>query len=186
MESTVVMAGREENSDGGSEHRVERTFARAFVLGNTGTFVTYAIGTAVISLFWLAGAAIYAVYCVASTVAMWATVCVHCPYYGAVCPCGYSTMSTKLFRKGDTRLLATRYRLIWVYVAPSWLTPPIAAIPVLLGRFSWILLGMSVLFVVMAFIVTPLVSRVAGCCEYWRGCTVPIAGDRGSQSEVAP
>ena len=169
-----------------SEDEANRGFARAFVQGNTPTFVTYALGTVVLYLVNQLAAAIYAIYCVASTVMMWATVCVHCPYYGRVCPCGYSTAASSLFKKGDQSLLPKRYRLIWLYVAPSWLFPPFAAIPALLGQFSWVLLGMVTLFVIMAFIVTPLVSRAAGCCEFWRGCATPSAGDRSVQTEVAP
>jgi hypothetical protein len=156
----------------------EYRFPRAFFQGNTATFATYAVGVTTISLFCWPAAVIYAFYCVASTVAMWATVCVNCPYYGGVCPCGYSTMSTALFRKGDVRLMPKRYRLIWAYVAPSWLAPVFAAAPILVFQFSWFLFIAVTVFALMAFLITPAISKVAGCCEYWRGCTVPDADAR--------
>ena len=160
-------------------------FPRAFIQGNTATFATYAIGAVAISLFCWPAAVIYAFYCIASTVAMWAFVCVNCPYYGGVCPCGYSTMSTALFRKGDVRLMPKRYRLIWAYVAPSWLAPVFAAMPVLIFQFSWSLFIAVTVFALMAFLITPAISKVAGCCEYWRGCTVPAQGVEPQESRGA-
>ncbi len=183
MESTVSNASEMVSLRGESEYR----FPRAFVQGNVATFATYAIGAATIAVFCLPAALVYAFYCIASTVAIWAAVCVHCPYYGRVCPCGYSTMSTALFKKGDVRLLPKRYRLIWAYVAPSWIAPPVAAALVLTVQFSWVLAALVVVFVLMAFAVAPAVSKVAGCCEYWRGCTVPVqTDDLREQLEAVP
>jgi hypothetical protein len=170
MESPISVAARIANVTSKHEYR----FPRAFVQGNTATFATYALGAATISLFCLPAALIYAFYCVASTVAMWATVCVSCPYYGGVCPCGYSAMSIALFRKGDVSLMRKRYKLIWGYVAPSWLAPIIAAAPILVFRFSWTLFIAVSAFALMAFLITPAISKVAGCCEYWRGCVIPL------------
>jgi len=165
MDSSNMFASGEKTA----KKSLEYCFPRAFIQGNSPTFVTYALGTAVLVLFCLAGAAIYATYCIASTVAMWATVCVNCPYYGRVCPCGYSTTASSLFKKGKESTLRSRYRLIWLYIAPAWLIPPIAAAPVLCAQFSWLLLVLLVAFLTMAFVVAPTLTRVAGCCEYWRG-----------------
>jgi len=172
MESTSSVGAR--FADDASE--LKYRFPGAFIKGNTATFATYAIGAVAISLFCWSAALIYAFYCVASTVAMWATVCVNCPYYGGVCPCGYSAMSTALFRKGDTKLMAKRYRFILAYVAPSWLAPIFAAAPILVFQFSWPLFIIMAVFALMAFLITPAISKVAGCCEYWRGCAVPGEG----------
>ncbi len=180
MESSIS-AAEKKDAAGESEYR----FPRAFIQGNAATFVTYALGAVTISLFCLPAALIYAFYCGASTVAMWATVCVNCPYYGSVCPCGYSTMSAALFKKGDVRLMPRRYRLIWAYVAPSWLVPILAAAPLLLLQFSWQLFIMVAVFALMAFLITPAISEVAGCCEFWRGCTVPVEGVEPPGKEMA-
>jgi len=147
-------------------------FARVFVRANLPTFMTYALGTAAIFAFSPVAALAYALYCVASTMAMWATVCTNCPYYGRVCPCGYSAAASSLFKRGNPRLISTRYRLIWLYVAPAWLAPPLSAVPVLLFQFSWLLLFLLAAFLVMAFVVAPGLSKVVGCCSYWRGCEV--------------
>jgi hypothetical protein len=86
-------------------------------------------------------------------------------------------MSRALFKKGDVRLLPRMYRLIWAYVAPSWIAPLAAAAPVLTIQFSWSLAALTAAFALMAFAVAPAVSKVAGCCEYWRGCTEPPEED---------
>ncbi len=152
------------------DRQTVRSFARAFVAGNMATFVVYIFGT-VFMLFigWIPALA-YGLYCILSTVAMWRFVCVHCPYYGSVCPCGYSTMAATLFRRGDKRLLPRRHKLIWAFVGPSWLVPPIAGIFLLMQEFSWFIAITLLIFAILAFAVAPSVSRVAGCCEYWRGC----------------
>jgi len=161
---------------GREEHGLARTLLRA----NTATFATFALGAIALSLFCPLGAGLYALYCVASTAAIWATVCVHCPHYGGTCPAGYGAMSSALFRRGREGLLASRHRLIWVYTAPAWLAPPLAATPVLVVQFSWPLLGLVLAFLVTAFVVAPVVSRVAGCCEYWRGVPSPGFGTKST------
>lgn len=155
---------------------MNRTFARAFVVTNLPTFLTYAIGTAVVSFLSPLAAALFAVYCVASTVAMWRFVCVNCPYYGAVCPCGYSTAASVLFKKGDPSILPQRFALIWFLVAPSWTVPMLTAIPKLAVDFSWLLLSFTIAFAVVAFLLAPSLTRVVGCCDYWRGCASPAGG----------
>ena len=183
MDPSISIAADGAGTVGAYEYR----FPRAFIQGNAATFATYALGTLTIALFCLPAAAIYALYCVASTVAMWATVCVNCPYYGSVCPCGYSTMSAALFRKGDVRLMPRRYKLIWAYVAPSWLAPVFAAVPLLVHQFNWTLFVTAAVFTLMALLIAPAVSKAAGCCEYWRGCTVPIeTGDSGEPKTGGP
>ena len=183
MDPPVVLAEARQGAGFEPMAYSERGFARAFVQANTPTFVTYALGSVVLSMFCPLGAVIYAVYCVAGTVAIWATVCVHCPYYGRVCPAGYSTMSSSLLRKGREDLLARRYKLIWLYVAPSWLAPPLAASPVLLLQFSWPLFAILLAFLLMAFVVAPLLSRAAGCCDYWRGYPGPESAARRQVSD---
>jgi hypothetical protein len=81
--------------------------------------------------------------------------------------------------------MSRRYKLIWAYVAPSWLAPTIAAAPVLVFQFSWLLFMAVAVFALMAFLITPAISREAGCCEYWRGCTVPNQGGESRERQEA-
>jgi len=160
--------------------------AKVFLRSNAPTFAAYVLGTATISLFCPVGAAVYAAYCIAGTVAIWATVCVHCPYYGRVCPCGYSAMASSLFRRGDPGVLPRRHWLIWLFVAPSWLAPPLASVPVLLSGFSWTLFGFLVAFLFTAFVAAPALAGILGCCDYWRGCPAPKAAPASPSTQGGP
>ena len=155
-----------------------QSFARVFLRANLPTFTAYILGTMTLSTYCVLGAAVYALYCVASTVMMWGTVCTNCPFYGKICPCGYSVAATALFKQGNPKLISSRYRLIWVYVAPSWLVPPITTMPVLLWHFSWLPLFLVVAFIVVAYVAAPALSDVLGCCPFWRGCPI-IPGETG-------
>jgi len=150
-----------------------RTFARTFLVANSATFLTFVLGAILLAFLSPIASMAYAAYCAASTIGIWRFVCVNCPYYGAVCPCGYSTAASHLFKKGDERLLPQSFILISLLVAPSWIVPVLAAIPLLMMQFSWVLLSFTAAFATVAFALAPALTRVVGCCDYWRGCPSP-------------
>jgi len=150
-----------------------REFARTFLVANSATFLTFALGAILLAFLSPIASITYAAYCAASTFGIWRFVCVNCPYYGDVCPCGYSRAASRLFRKGDERLMPQNFILISLLVAPSWIVPVLAAIPLLMMQFSWVLLSFAVAFAAVAFALAPALTRVVGCCDYWRGCSSP-------------
>jgi len=159
-----------------------RTFTRTFLVANSMTFLTFALGAILLAFLSPIASMAYAAYCVGSTFGIWRFVCVNCPYYGAVCPCGYSTAASRLFKKGDERLLPQSFILISLLVAPSWIVPVLAAIQLLVMQFSWALLSFTAAFAVVAFALAPALTRVVGCCDYWRGCPSPKTA--GAQTDA--
>jgi hypothetical protein len=50
-------------------------------------------------------------------------------------------------------------------IVPLWFIPLLVGVPVLISRFSCLLLALIVIFAVDAFIILPLISTKHGCKE---------------------
>jgi hypothetical protein len=121
---------------------------------------------------WL-GAAGFGVYGVLGALWIILFLCPHCPSFGKwSCPCGYGVIAARLRQAGDTSRFRREFRRHIAVIVPLWIIPPVVGGWGLVRSFSWteaVLLG---LFVLDAFVVLPLVSRVHGCkdCEQREEC----------------
>lgn len=160
------------DSGEGLEEYPKRCPRSLVILDNTPTVLTYVLGTIILLFISFLASAVYVLYCFLSTVAIWRFVCVHCHYYGGVCPCGYSIVASSLFEKGDESLMTSRFKLLVVLVLPSWFAPAVTAILLLLTNFSCVLFSLFLTFIFAAFVLTPLISKRIGCriCEYREDC----------------
>ena len=143
------------------------------VADNAPAIAVYVIGAIILWLYSSIASLLYILYCILGTVAIWRFVCTHCYYYGKICPCGYGVTTAWLFRKGDETLMKNRFKYLVLLVLPSWLAPVFVGGGLLIVEFSWPIMILVVIFIIGAFIITPLVSRRLGCkhCKLQDECT---------------
>ena len=105
-------------------------------------------------------------------------VCPYCHFFDTrLCPCGYGMIASKLRTKREGADFAHKFKQHIPVIVPLWFIPPIAGGIELMRNFSWILLGLTVAFVINSYLILPLVSRRYGCASCpqketcpWMGC----------------
>jgi len=110
--------------------------------------------------------------------------CPYCPSYGKrSCPCGYGVIAAKLHRAGDPKAFAGRFRGGILPLVPLWFIPPIAALVALFYVFSWVLAILLAAFLLVGFVIIPVLSHQHGCKQCpqreacpWAGRTKPPVG----------
>ncbi len=131
------------------------------------------------SEFWrwfLAGA--YLVYGVAGAFWIMVFICPYCHFYDTrLCPCGYGIVAPWFRSKKDGADFPRQFKKHIPVIVPLWFIPLIAGVILLLGGFSWILLGLLIAFVINSHLILPYVSRKYGCATCpqkdtcpWMGC----------------
>ena len=112
---------------------------------------------------WLA-AGLYCGYCVGGALWIMRFVCPYCEHYGTrACPCGYGQIAAKLTPRQSENQFARQFRTHIPVIVPLWVIPMAAGITFYVRDRSSVMLGLLMVFVVDAFVVLPLVSRLYGC-----------------------
>lgn len=143
------------------------------LVDNIPTLLLFLIGFHIIYMISLAWAIIYLGYAFFSVVWFWARICPYCHHYGTFgCPCGYGTISARLFPKKDDRFFKKIFRKNIFIQFPNWFAPLGVAAYLLATRYSKMTLYLTIAFVFVGFIVIPLVSKLVGCrnCEIKEDC----------------
>jgi len=112
-------------------------------------------------------AGLYFAYGVAGAFWIMLFLCPYCHFYDTrLCPCGYGRIAAKLRPRKDTSLFARQFRRHIPVIVPLWIIPVVVAGGVLaIGRFGWVLLVLLIAFIVVSFVVLPLVSTRYGCAS---------------------
>jgi len=149
------------------------------IIDNLPTLAMYALGTIIIFYLNMIFAVTYVLYCVLATVWFWRFICTYCPHYDELtCPCGFSKISAKLFKKRDTKKFLTMFRRHLVIIFPAWFLPIIAAVFILMDNITIEFVSLLIAFLIVGFVIIPIVSRRYGCkdcdlrenCPWMRGC----------------
>lgn len=143
------------------------------LLDNIPTLLLFIFGFLIIDQISAISAIIFGTYALFSIVWFWAKICPYCHHYDTyACPCGYGAISPVFFKKGDTKSFVKVFkRNIWI-VFPNWFIPLGVAIYLLSARFTKELLIQTIIFIIIGFIIIPLVSKLIGCknCEINEDC----------------
>jgi hypothetical protein len=130
-----------------------------------------AFGNLVLALT-LAGA--YLIYGIAGALWIMLFVCPYCRYWNTrSCPCGYGRIAARFRCKSDVDCFSEKFKKHIPVIVPLWFIPILAGGPVLVSRFSWLLLALLIIFALDAFVVLPLVSTQHGCKECPQKDTCP-------------
>ncbi|MFC1560911.1 hypothetical protein ACFL4V_00380 [Candidatus Latescibacterota bacterium] len=123
--------------------------------------IVYAYGLTPLAL---TGAGVYLVYGVAGALWIILFVCPCCAYYASKeCPCGYGMISAKIKKKGDGNCFPEKFKRHIPVIVPLWLIPVICGGIALWSSFSWMLVGLVLVFIIESWIILPVVS-VKHCC----------------------
>jgi hypothetical protein len=162
-----------------------RVTVRQALIDNLPYMAMIALGAAIFSLsvrsspWQWALAAGYILYGVLGAVWIMLFVCPWCHFYDTdLCPCGYGRIAARLRAKREGDDFARRFRRHIPVIVPLWFLPPIAAAIALCFWFSWLLLGVLVVFALNSYVILPLVSKHYGCvncpqketCPWMGGC----------------
>lgn len=128
--------------------------------------VMYLMGAILLSLVWWPLALLYLAYCLLSNVMYMAWVCPYCGHYSlGTCTDGFHILSGRRFRPRPDTTFARQFRRNVYVMAPGWFLPPLGGLYLLVTGFTWTLLGLVVIFCVVAFWLLPEASR-----KHCEGC----------------
>ena len=115
--------------------------------------------------FWgLCTAAAYIIFAGAGTFCIILFVCPYCHYYGTrACPCGYGQIAAKFRKKRGENQFAEKFKKLIPVIVPLWIIPLISGIIFLSTEFDFLMLILTIVFVINAYIILPLVARIYGC-----------------------
>lgn len=144
-------------------NRYENFPIKKVILGNIQTFSIYIIGAIILSFLSIFISIAYFLYCLTSLIFIWKFICPHCYYFDKICPSGYGKVSAKISKKGDMKKFREKFKYLVGVVSPAWFIPLIGGIIQIAIDFSWLLLIMILIFVVIAFIILPIESKKYSC-----------------------
>jgi hypothetical protein len=106
-------------------------------------------------------AGLYIVYGIGGAFWIIYFLCPHCCFYGTnFCPCGYGKISAMMRKPVSVRDFRKMFRRHIPVIVPLWFIPPVVALS---GRYSLLLVITTGLFILVGFVILPLVSRHRSC-----------------------
>ncbi len=134
-------------------HLYENFPIRIVCLSNGVALAIYALGVYILGQFGIVIALLYGLYCLWIEMNVLRKSCVHCCYYGKVCAFGKGKLCSWIFPKGEPQKFIDR-QISWRNLIPEMMVlffPLIGGIAVLFREFSWLLIGLLALLVVLSF-----------------------------------
>jgi len=138
----------------------------SFVFGTTVlTLIIYAIGIYLIYVVEPIWAALYIIYIIALEIRLLKMGCVHCYYYGKRCAFGQGKLCALFFKKRDPKKFINKQIKMTDLIPDFFVTivPLIAGIYLLINNFSWIILGLIIVLVILGFPVTGYIRGSVSC-----------------------
>jgi hypothetical protein len=172
IQTSPPVADRESCSEGPftrSQEFIDNLPYLAMILAGSAIFW---VGISGVGWRWLS-AGLYLAYGVGGAFWIMLFVCPYCHFYDTrLCPCGYGQIASKLRSRKDGERFAEQFRKHIPVIVPLWFAPLVAGGIPLLRDFSWLLLGLLLLFTVNSFVILPVVSKKYGCarCPQKAGC----------------
>lgn len=143
-------------------------FPASIVLSSNAVALSiYALGAYVLWGLGILFPILYLLYCLWCEINVLRKSCVHCYYYGKVCGLGKGKLCSWLFRRGDPPSFVER-QVSWREIAPDMLVlifPLVGGIVLLIQSFTWLLLTMLVVLVVLSLGGNAIV-RGSFACKY--------------------
>lgn len=129
------------------------------------SFVGYIIGALILSGFGIIFSILYLVYCFGAELVVIVRSCKDCWYYGKLCGIGKGIVAPLFVKQGDTKRFADR-DISMVHLIPDFLVvifPLVGGIVLLILDFSFLLLGLIILLVILFFGGTAFIRSMLVC-----------------------
>lgn len=139
------------------------------VLSNLVGLSIYMTGAYILAGFGLWMSGLYLLYCFGLEVRLLKGHCVNCYYYGKICGFGKGKLCAWFFKQGEPRKF-TEANISWPHMLPDFMVllwPVFGAIILLVQSFTWLLIGLLVLLVVLSLWGNAIV-RGSFACKYCR------------------
>jgi len=143
------------------------------LLDNIPTLLLFVLGFIIIYQVSFSWAIAFGTYAVFSVVWFWAKICPYCHHYDTfACPCGYGKISSMFFRRKENKSFRKVFRRNLGIQFPNWFVPLAVAVYLIITAYSEPILYLTISFVVIGFIVIPVISKLVGCrnCEIKEDC----------------
>ncbi len=135
------------------------------LLSNLLSISIYIIGAYIISGLGLIYSVIYLFYCLFLEIRILKISCTNCYYYGKACGFGKGKISALFFKKGDTSKFNER-EINWKDMIPDMLIfiiPLIAGILILIYNFSWFILLLIIILLILSFAGNAIIRGFLTC-----------------------
>jgi hypothetical protein len=151
----------------------------------------YGVGAYILAGFGLIFAVLYLLYCLWIELSVMRKSCVHCYYYGKTCGLGKGKLCSLFFKKGEPAKFTER-QISWADLLPDFLVsviPLVGGIILLVTDFSWLLVALVVLFVLLGFGGNALI-RGSFACKYCKqreiGCPAEQLFSKEKKQNTCP
>lgn len=139
--------------------------ARIVVLSNLVSLLIYVIGAYILYRFSLIWAVIYVIFILLLEFRLLSRHCTDCYYYGKTCAFGKGYLSSMVFRRGRPERFNQK-KISLLDIVPDFLVfivPVLAGAVLLVQEFSWIILGLVIILVLLGFFGNALVRGQLAC-----------------------
>jgi len=147
----------------------------------------YVVGAYILATLEVWLCVLYVLYCVWIELRILKHSCVDCYYYGKLCGLGRGRLCSLVFNKGDRQRFIER-EVSWVDVLPDFMVailPAVAAIILLVRDFTWLVLGLLILLLVLSFAGNAVI-RGSFACKHCKqrelGCPAERLFNKESQA----
>lgn len=147
----------------------------------------YALGAFIFFQIAIIFAVLYLLFCLWIELRILMKSCVNCYYYGKICGLGRGKLSALLFKKGYPESFAET-DFSWKDLIPDFLVPVfplIAGIIVLIIDFTWLILALTAILIVLFFYGNSLI-RGSLACKYCKqrelGCPAEQLFDKSAKT----
>jgi len=133
----------------------------------------YILGTGIIYFLDLLFALGFIIYLIISNVLFMVLICTYCPHYGSrTSLCGYGLVAKQLAARKSVREFSKAFKHYIAVLFPNWFAPLLIGIYLLWTSFSWIMLIMLIVFILLAFIGVLYISKSKSCntCRLRNNC----------------
>jgi hypothetical protein len=136
-------------------------------------FGTWALGMAIFYFIGWQYSLTYFVYCLFATFWMMRFICAYCvKSRTGTCPSGQGQVSHRLFAPGPPKYFGRQFKRNIGIQFPIWFLPLVAAGHILYYDYSHLVLVLTIIFCVVAFVILPLNSKKNACdkCPMRKQC----------------
>ncbi|MHC4435092.1 MAG: hypothetical protein ACYTBS_24925 [Planctomycetota bacterium] len=127
----------------------------------------YVVGACILAALAVWLCVLYVLYCVWLEFRIMKHSCVDCYYYGKLCGLGRGKLCSLVFSEGDPQRFINK-EVSWADLVPDFMVailPAIAAVILLIRDFTWSILGLLVLLLVLSFGANAVI-RGSFACKY--------------------
>ena len=139
------------------------------LLDNVPTAVMFVLGAILAGIIWWPLAILMIFYDLSAVILFWILICRYCPHFNTrACPCGYGFIAARYLHKLEGESFRKIFRKNIAIMYPCWFIPFAAGIYLLCTRFSSGIIALFAAFIIVGFVLIPMISRFVGC----KGCTL--------------